>query len=324
MTKKIVLIGSGEIGSRHLQALAKLPMDIQIDIVEPKEKSKELGLMRFNEVSNNKNKQQLFWHNSVDEIENLSDLVIVATTATGRSDLVINLLEKGHSRFLIEKMVCQSREEYEKLLSKINEHNAKGWINAARRYFASYQKLKESFRNSEFIDVSVIAGKRGLGTSAIHYIDLFSWFANNSEITLNGDCLYDELFTNKRGKDLVEFAGTITGNLKNGSTLTITFLPKADLPIIVIITGNDNFFLVDELNENKILNIKNLKKDYLDYKYEHVSTTTAWIVEDILKNDECLLPDLNSLFKAHSELFRIFNSHIKKVTGSLPKLCPIT
>ena len=38
MEKRIILVGCGNIGSRHLQAIAKLPYGIKVDIVEPSDK----------------------------------------------------------------------------------------------------------------------------------------------------------------------------------------------------------------------------------------------------------------------------------------------
>jgi len=35
MVRRVILIGCGNIGSRHLQALAKLEYDLSVDIVEP-------------------------------------------------------------------------------------------------------------------------------------------------------------------------------------------------------------------------------------------------------------------------------------------------
>ena len=54
MSYRILLVGCGNVGSRHLQALAKIPFSLKIDIIEPNSSSKKLGLSRLEEISYNK------------------------------------------------------------------------------------------------------------------------------------------------------------------------------------------------------------------------------------------------------------------------------
>ena len=61
-----------------------------------------------------------------------------------------------------------------------------------------------------------------------------------------------------------------------------------------------------------------------DFEFEHVSSTTTKIVNDLLEKEECLLPKVEELYNIHSELFKIFNKHIKEKTGMTKEICPIT
>ena len=178
--KNICIIGCGNIGSRHLQALIKIPFPINIEIVEPLLKSQELAKQRLSEVQFNKELHKISWKKNIEELHEKSDLVIVSTISVGRVDLICKLLEMGHTRFLIEKIVCQSDEEYEKLIKRIKEFNAKGWVNTNRRYFQTYKKLKEYFMDSKMIHVSVTSSNvSALATNAIHFLDFFSYFTNS-------------------------------------------------------------------------------------------------------------------------------------------------
>ena len=40
-SKKILIFGCGQIGSRHLQGLTNLPYNLEIDIIEPNDDSKK-------------------------------------------------------------------------------------------------------------------------------------------------------------------------------------------------------------------------------------------------------------------------------------------
>jgi hypothetical protein len=161
-----------------------------------------------------------------------------------------------------------------------------------------------------------------LGTNAIHFIDLFLWLKNSNDISIIGDFLTNKLHSNKRGNQYHEFSGTLFGLISN-SILKISFHPVDNLPLILDIETKDFHILINETDE-KILKIKNLEKTELSFKYLHVSDLTLQIVLDILQNNSCCLPKLQDLFIAHCELFKKFNSHVKKLTNKELTLCPIT
>ena len=322
--KKICLIGCGNIGSRHLQGLVKTSFPMDIQIIEPSSESQKLGKHRLSEIQYDKELHSISWMKNIDELNDKPDLTIIATSSVGRVDLICKLLEMGHSRFLVEKVVCQSNNEYERLMNKLIEFDAKGWVNTTRRYFESYKKLKEYFSDSKILHVSVTsANVSALATNAIHYLDLFSYLTNDYNIKLNGEFLLNQLFTNKRGKDFVEFGGTITGSIKNGSTFTMTALPATTLPVIINIIGNNKHVMIDETND-KFFDLINPENTNFNFELEHVSSLTNKIVQDILENDKCNLSTLKESQILHKEIFRIFNLHIKKLTNNEQELCPIT
>jgi predicted dehydrogenase len=324
MKKRIVLVGCGNIGSRHLQALVKLPFSVNIDVIEPSEKSRQNALSRLREINYNSQKYNIFWHTNLDKIEKKSDLVIIATTSNGRVKIIKKLLKMKNSKFIVEKIVCQSLSEYDSLLKHMKKFHAMGWINTNMRYFKSYKKIRKYFSNSKIIHMSLTSsGNYGLGTNAIHYLDCFCWFINDYNITLSGNGLFNKLFPNKRSKDMIEFAGSISATSKNGSSITVTLIPNADLPLLVNIYGDNNKHLIINEVEEKVFNILNTKPKF-DYNYEHTSTLTTKIVTDIINNNNCDLTTIENSYYIHKELFRIFCKHIKKITHKQTKICPIT
>ena len=60
MSKNIVLVGCGNVGSRHLQALVKVHQSITIYVVEPNKNSQNLGKKRLDEISYNKKTIKFF------------------------------------------------------------------------------------------------------------------------------------------------------------------------------------------------------------------------------------------------------------------------
>jgi len=320
--KNIILVGCGNIGSRHLQALVKLHTSIDIHVVEMSKKSKNLAKLRLNEIKFNKKNHQIFWYSSINKIKKIGDLTIIATLSQGRVTLIMNLLKMGHKKFLIEKPVCQSKQEFDKLLKHMKFFNATGWVNTNRRYFESYKKIKHNLRNAKFVNVNVFSESSGLGTNAIHFIDLFSWLLNDSKIKLNGEFLFPKLFSNKRGKQFKEFYGTLIGSGKNNSSLILTFLPSKNESIFVAISTNISNYVIDELGQHAFEIGKSNQK--FKFKFEHASQLTTRIVQDILEKNTSFLPKLDESYIPHVELFRVFNLHIKKQLKRQVTLCPIT
>ncbi len=318
-TKKILILGCGNIGSRHLQALTNLPYDLEIGIIEPNENSKKIAITRLRESNYDSKKHKIVWYDAI--LDNLKsyDLAIISTPSNGRVENIIRLLENGISNFLIEKIVCQSNSEYKLLLSNLEKFNAKSWINTNLRYFDSYQKIKKKIKKSK-IHISVIGSKPVLGTNALHYLDLACWISDTYDLSLNGDLLSNNIFPNKRGNQFSEFAGTLIGSGERIS-IVLTFFPESDLPTIINIVDNENHLVIDEMND-KIFTLSG--KLEIEYKFEHVSTVTTKIIKDIFEKNTCILPTAFEIYHLHSELFRVFNDHIKKIKNIEPSLCPIT
>ena len=317
--KKVLILGCGNIGSRHLQALTNLPYDLEIGIIEPNNDSKKIAKTRLIDSNYDSKKHKIIWYDKINDNVKSYDLAIIATPSVGRVKNIIKLLELGISKFLIEKIVCQSNSEYELLLNTLEKFNAKSWINVNMRYFDAYQKIKEYFKNSK-IHISIIGSKPVLGTNAIHYLDFVCWLSDSYDLTLNGELLSNKIFPNKRGDQFIEFAGTLIGSGKK-SSIVLTYFPDSNLSTTIDITNNENHLIIDELNDKQF----NLSiNPNFEYKFEHVSIVITKIVKDIFEKNTCTLPSASDLYSLHSELFRVFNNHIMKIKNIKPSLCPIT
>jgi hypothetical protein len=321
--KNVAIIGCGIIGSRHLQALVKTNFPLNIHVVEKHSKSKNTAISLLKEISYNKKNHKIFWHQSLTKFKEECDLVIISTRSPNRVKIISKLLQKGYKKFLIEKIVCQSTTEYKLLMKEMKKFSALAWINTPRRYFQSYQKIKNYIQHAKFLHLSVFCENVGLGTNSIHYIDLFSWLIDDYSLKLKGDFLLPKVFPSKRGKDFKEFFGTINGsNFSNTHSLQITSLPSSRDNMYVIISTDLGQYVIDELNQKMVfMNVKSLKSKFL---FEYTSSITTKIVSDIFDKNSCLLPTLPNSFIAHTEIFKIFNNHIKKQLKRDVSLCPIT
>ncbi|MBP7653143.1 Gfo/Idh/MocA family oxidoreductase [Candidatus Dependentiae bacterium] len=328
--KKIVIIGCGQLGSRHLQSLLNIDkFTMNIDVVEPNEKNTQTAITRISEANQEflKNRNiKIEWYTSHEKLENSYDLAIVATTAAGRKNILLDLLKLGIKCFLIEKMVCQSEDEFKTIIKAFKKNEAKGWINCTRRYFPFYAGLIEKFKTETKIYFNVISGNHGLGCNAVHFIDLFyALCGDKGKLNLEGEYLSQEILKNQRGTELSEFSGVITGKI-NENFCSVQFHSGNMVPVQIEILSDNYRIKIDESKNSayifKILN--GLNSEEVPFNIVYTSQLTSMLAEEILLKKESRLPDLEKSFVIHKELFKIFNSHIKKVTGIKKDLCPIT
>jgi hypothetical protein len=320
-TPDIVLVGCGRLGIHHLRGLLRVDRPLRIHVVEPDEQAR--GRARALLVEQPGKSEVTFVADSGDVAE--PALTIVATQAAGRVALVRALLEKGHRRFLLEKMVCQSDAEYTALLDSLDRYEARAWINTVMRYNPLYRDVKARLNGGLFA-MEIVGSDMGLGSNAIHFVDLFQTLQGHFGLTLNREALLPQLFLSKRGGDLVEFSGTLTGTDASGSVLAISNLPFSTPVLTITITGESVRVFVDVPAGKAQVSTRD--EGWLpaatDYRESYVSEVTPAVVGDILRNGTCDLPEAAELQAPHRELFRVFGDHIEAVTGRRETICRVT
>ena len=105
----VALIGAGQLGSRHLQGLAKTKCPLNIVVIDPSIENLKIAEDRWGEIQNDV-KHQIRFNQDLSQLDR-SDLfaTIVATGANVRRKVVEELFKcAAHVRFLIlEKVLFQ-------------------------------------------------------------------------------------------------------------------------------------------------------------------------------------------------------------------------
>ncbi len=76
---RVLIVGCGEIGTRHLQAVASLAMISSVEIVDPNQQSLELGKARLLEIPDLNKDIEFKWLNAIDKATPNGDLCIICT-----------------------------------------------------------------------------------------------------------------------------------------------------------------------------------------------------------------------------------------------------
>ena len=77
----IVLIGAGQLGSRHLQGLAKISHESHITVVDPNPESLELAKVRYAECPENPKIRKIEFVSDMSFLTSELDCVIIATNS---------------------------------------------------------------------------------------------------------------------------------------------------------------------------------------------------------------------------------------------------
>lgn len=324
--KKIALIGAGQLGSRHLQGLAKSDLEIFIEVVEPFESSRDTAKQRFEEIPVNKKIKSIDFLENISQLSDNLDLVIIATNADVRYEVVKKLLEnKEVENLVLEKVLFQKIEEYKEVEYLLNKTNTKCWVNHPRRMFPFYKNLKNQLSNSKNINFSVSGGAWGLGCNGLHFLDCFSYLSNSTKVDLNSVLLNKELYETKR-KGFNEFNGMINGILSNNHTFSINCFAEEISPVEFNITSDQLNILIDESNGWYRISKKenSWKAEIKEEKIIYFQSELTNILLNDIFHGNCILPTYDEAMNLHIKYLDLLISHTNSFSDIKYDFCPIT
>ena len=170
----ILIIGCGQLGSRHLQACLVSQYSLNISIVEPSLSSAELARQRMREINIGNSLSEVNFFYSLLELKDLRfDITIIATNSDIRIQILNNLSTEIKTRFLIlEKVVFQSNAHFKEASSYIEDLGCKTFMNCPRRIDPMFKEIKEKLGANPF-QLDITGKNWDLACNAIHFIDLF-------------------------------------------------------------------------------------------------------------------------------------------------------
>jgi hypothetical protein len=273
---RILVVGAGQIGSRHIQALASIPNIIEVVAVDPSTESCNRARQRWHEISGHANKFLSFF-STLNEVNGRSfDLAVLATNATKRLDYLNQVAALGIRNVLAEKLLFQSVDQLEKAIELCSNKHVALYPNYVYRYTSPWSQLREYIRGQNF-EMRIDAGDIGFATNLPHWLDLFEFLADSplSELSIKLSC---EPYPSKRDRNLIDFSGRAFGKSLSGSSLSMSFEEGLGLPVATISTVDGNIIL----NEEKCTISGSLRKSDMKLDTPLVSKTTSLIVTDIL------------------------------------------
>ena len=167
-TRQIGLIGLGRMGERIAQASLRLGHEIAaVYDVAPEpfalQSSPHLAARRTDSLD-------AFWATPM-------DMIAIATYGPTHCAYLLEGMERGFRRFMVEKPLATSLAEARHMAKRAVATGARVVVNHGRRYCAVYDRLKAWDGSAEMgclASVVLTMGAGGLGCMGIHFYDLFN------------------------------------------------------------------------------------------------------------------------------------------------------
>jgi hypothetical protein len=326
----ILVIGVGNLGSRHLQGLAKSDIPLKIFAVEPNFGSQKIAEKRFKEISEHEI-HQISFYSSISQLPIVQmDVVIIATNANNRAELTKELVRTIDVKNIIfEKIAFQSEKQFVEIINLLKVNSISGWVNCPRRCFSFYRNLKEYLLGKGSITLNVTGDEWGLACNSVHFIDLLAFLSNDLSYDINFNNLEKRVFPSKRN-GFIELFGSYTGSSTLNNQFSISCTHKKDgsykkhqvirithqTEEIVINEGEGSVRFIDT-GSNEITQIKKIKVLYQ-------SELTHIQVNQILNSCDSDLTPIEDSFEIHKPMLKLFRDQYNEITNEFVDNLPIT
>jgi predicted dehydrogenase len=246
--QSVLLVGCGNIGFRHLQALVQLPQATAISIVEPNLAAHpRIATL----IAEHAGPHRLELHAALPQTAAHFDLAVLATSANHRRVIIEDLLARHSVAVMIlEKVLFQRLEDLDAVLVLLTAQAVTTYVNCGRRYFPGYIALQQRFAaQSQALDILITGQAFGLASNAVHFIDLAEYLNGSAISKLDGTGLLADTVTAKRA-DCVEIFGSLTAQFANGARLTVDCRADGPLAVAARISGQGVDISIDEVARN--------------------------------------------------------------------------
>jgi hypothetical protein len=324
--KNIVIVGSGQLGSRHLQGVLKHNKEkLAVYVLDPSLEALEVSKERAAEVEH---EHELHFITNPEDYPKEAEVAIVATNSNVREKVAINVLEHIKLKHLIlEKVLFQELEAYDRFSQAVSNYDVKIYVNHPRRLTPTYLKIADHIKQIKGRNYFSIVGEFwDLGCNSLHMIDLFVFLSNSKLKSINTDGVDNEIIHSKR-KGYVEFTGTITGIMENNDSFALTSFPGERGPLTLQIATNGNRWFIQEGGTKAFLHLGAENKyavAQLDFFQEFQSNLTTQITNDLLENKGCGLPSYEQAAHTHKIFIEALLKKYNAITNLNETKCPIT
>jgi hypothetical protein len=317
----ILIIGAGQLGSRHLQGALLSNNQLNITVVDPSKTSLDVAKERASQVEYG-NKNSTISYTTEIPNHNAIDICIIATAAQVRAMVTKQLLLTNQVKHIIfEKVLFQKLVEYTEIRELIKVSGSVGWVNCPRRLFPTYTELKRHLDLSKPVHMSIRGDAWGMACNSVHFLDIFAYLVDNSSLDLVESNLDPELIDSKR-IGFYETTGQLCFNAGDNSLLIES--GKNDNPnLIVSLENGESKHVINEGDGTWIQCVGDCKERNIHTPLFQSQLTGA-VVDDLLISNKCGLTPFAQSCDIHVPFITALLTHMSTVLDKDLDVCPIT
>jgi hypothetical protein len=321
---KIVLIGAGQIGSRHLQGLKRADLNMSVFVVDTNQQSLETAKKRYEEIEHKNHIESIAYLTSIDLLPPCLDLAIISTGSIPRTDLTRCLLSSRKvENIVFEKFLFPSVSDYSSIEKELNDHKTRAWVNCTRRHFSFYKEMKKLLADSTSMEMRLTGSNWGLACNSIHFIDLFAMLTGRNDFEINTSML-EKIIDSKR-PGYVEFIGAINGKSLNDNNYCFSLTSGDDCGDLLLCISTEKYKITILEPEGKAyIEFQNGEKTEKEVKINYQSELTGMMAEQIILDHKSDLPAYSESADLHLRFLKPVMEFYNRKTGNNADFCPIT
>lgn len=319
----VLVIGAGQLGSRHLQSLGLSERRLDIAVVDPSDQSLATAKSRLASVSEPASERCEFLR-EVPRGRDI-DVGIVATNSDVRFDAIRELVTANRVRFLLlEKILFARPDQYDKAADLLREHQVEAWVNCPKRTFPIFRKLKALFGAAP-IEFSVHGSRFGLACNAMHFIDCVSYLVTSLLVDVDVTGLDPRLVESKRS-GFLEINGSLRLRYQDGTSGSMTCYADGDSPVeFSLWNQNARCHYVERDGVASIATAATAwQYEIHEARIPLQSETTAAHVNEILSAGDCGLTPLEISIRLHLAFLEPLRLFVERSRGASCKHYPFT
>jgi predicted dehydrogenase len=323
-SNQALLIGAGQLGSRHLQALKNVKRPLDILVVDPDTSALGLSRKRYEEINGAGNSAVRFEKELRRALPNV-DVAIIATNSNARFEAARGLLEMTEVRYMIlEKLLFNKREQYSMMLELLAQTGTRAYVNCSMRTMPFYSNLKGYYSRGR-VSMSVNGGDYGLVTNLIHYVDYIELLSGCHEFSCSTEGLEKRVYASRR-KGFVELNGVFEVFFSDGSHGSFTCYSDGKAPVLIEVMSPTDRHVIRE-GEKKAWAANETggwawKEESIDIPYQ--SEMTTGLVDQLLEEGKCPLVRYEQSMNTHLRLLSALASFLEGSCGVRSEVFPFT
>jgi hypothetical protein len=301
---RIIIIGCGNIGRRHLEGILKTFHNFEVVMVDKNPSALEIAREFTNSLPEHSN--HVMFKTSLGQSSNRFDLAIIATTADARPGILRTLNQNiDVQNIIFEKLLAQS--ELELLLMQDSLKPVQGaWINYPRGSMQVYQDLQNQLNGERLKNVRITGESWNLVSNSMHFVDLIEKL--NDDTLQSVDTSYLEKNWLEVRPGFYEVQGSLVCKFSKGDTLTLSCTQRSQ-------TANDHgIHIYDEATDLNLRESNGIVKGKIGNRqiegvFELQSELTGKLAKQIIYDHSSSLTTFNSGSKSFQIFLNALVSH---------------